>query len=178
MAVITFSTSFPSYHSKAGQPTFFVEKFLKAWDMTHSFEEIAKTPLIDARLVNNKVLDTCLPKYHTIRKGQRFKEGDIFSPRIWGTDINPKSGRTGPYHSKQIIIAPDTLITKTYDFEINGGEFKINDRVYGGETESIFELLELIAMNDGLDRHDLMGWFKYPKPFKGQIICWNKNIKY
>ena len=170
--IITFSTSFPSYHSKAGQPTYFVEKFLTAWDLTHSFEELAKTPLIDASIVDEAILHTCLPKYHTIRAGQRFKEGDYFSPRIWGTDINPKSGRSGPYHSKQIILAPDTLVTRTFLFAISNNKFFIDNRSISPDT------LEEVAENDGLERHDLQEWFKYPKDFYGQIICWNKNIKY
>ncbi len=108
-------------------------------------------------------------KNHTIRQGKNWKTGDLFSPRVW-------SGI--PYHSKQIILAHNLLVEKAWDFEINGGEFKINNKVYGGESESIFELLESIAFNDGLDRHDLMAWFKYPKPFSGQIICWNKETNY
>ncbi len=35
-----------------------------------------------------------------------------------------------------------------------------------------------IAKNDGLDIDEFMAWFKYPKPFEGQIICWNENIGY
>lgn len=170
--IITFSTLFPSYHSKAGQPTHFVEKFLSAWDSTHSFQQIARTPLIDASIVDLAVLRNCLPKYHTIRAGQRFKEGDMFSPRIWGTDINPKSGRSGPYHSKQIILAPDTLICKTFLFAISNNKFFIDNRSISPDT------LEEVAENDGLERHDLQEWFKYPKNFYGQIICWNKNINY
>lgn len=41
-------------------------------------------------------------------------------------------------------------------------------------VEKVFE----IAENDGLTSDDLLAWFKYPKPFSGQIICWNHNIKY
>lgn len=59
------------------------------------------------------------PKGHTVRAGHRFKPGDIVSLRVWGNDVNPKSGRSGPYHSKQIIIAPDIQVKKTWDFEID-----------------------------------------------------------
>lgn len=176
--VITFSTKFPTYHPKKGEPTYFVEKFLSSWDMVHGMAEIMKTPLIDSKLVDIDVYHTCIPKHHTIRSSNRWKAGDMFSPRVWGNDINPKSLRKGPYHSKQVIIAPDTQIKQVWNFEIKNNSFYINDRQYDGETESHFELLEEIAKNDGLGRHDLLAWFKYPKPFTGQIICWNENINY
>jgi hypothetical protein len=172
--VITFSRTFPAYHPKAGQPTYFVEKFWKSlWDQNkahdiHLFQEPYDEhfhPWGDGSTNVHQYSG----KHHTIRAGSRWKEGDYFSPRVW-------SGK--PYNSKQIIIGPNTQIVKEYSFEIQGGEFKIDDRVYGGEAESIFELLELIALNDGLNRHDLLEWFKYPKPFDGQILCWNENIKY
>lgn len=51
--VITFSTTFPAYHPKKGDPTFFVEKFLSG------------------------------EKVHTIRANNRFKQGEYFSPRFW-----------------------------------------------------------------------------------------------
>ncbi len=175
--VITFSTKFPSYHPKAGQPTYFVEKFISSLDIMNGGIRFDISQQVSGFFDSNQYLK-CKPKWHTIRKGNRWKVGDKFSPRIWGTDINPKSGRSGAYHSKQIILSPDVEIKKTWDFKINGGEFMINDKIYGGESEAPFELLELIAENDGLDRHDLMAWFKYPKPFYGQIICWDESINY
>lgn len=171
--VITFSRTFPAYHPKKGQPTFFVEKFWGSIDNFLSFSEIAKFPEQEYDKLNKQIkLDYNYlkePKHHTIRAGNRFKVGDYFSPRVW-------SGK--PYNSKQIIIAPDIEVKKVWDFEISGGEFKINDKVYGSEDESCFELLERIAYHDGLNRHDLLEWLKYPNPFKGQIICWNENINY
>lgn len=110
--------------------------------------------------------DKYLPKHHTIRSGNRFKVGDKFSPRVW-------SGK--PYYSKQIIIAPDIEVEKVYEFEIHGSEFKINENIYDGMN---IEILEMIAQNDGLNRQELLDWFKYPNSFKGQIICWSDKISY
>lgn len=175
--VITFSRTFPEYHIRKGEHTFFVEKFLKSWDMVHSFIEIAASPLIDSCFINNEVFENCLPKNTTIRKGHRFKEGDLFSPRIWGNDINTKSKRSGPYHSKQIILAPDTLIKKVYNFTIDKyGSIEVN-----GKQKAFYGD---IAKNDGLSPGDFRSWFKMPendklmKPFDGQIICWNENVHY
>lgn len=171
--VLTFSRKFPAYHPKAGQPTYFVEKIAK------SLHKSGLAPWdIPDEIFCQEMYYLSEPKNHTIRAGNRWKVGDKFSPRVWGDDINPKSGKSGAYQSKQIIIAPDIEVKKVWEFFINGGEFKIDDNIYGGESESIFELLELIALNDGLNRHDLMAWFKYPKPFSGQIICWNENVNY
>lgn len=149
--VMTFSRYFPAYHPKAGQPTYFVEQIHNSLDCDVSFELGEQLDLQE--------IDKC--KHHTIRTGNRWKTGDTFSPRVW-------SGR--PYNSHQIIIAPDITITNTWDFEINEkGIMQVN----GGLVN-----YDYLASNDGLGVRDLMEWFEYPKPFKGQIICWNESVKY
>lgn len=182
MAVITYSTKYPSYHPKKGQPTNFVEKFLRSVGIEHlpdkMFKEVEQLVCGAELGLLSEMIELFAPKGHTIRKGHRWKAGDYFSPRVWGNDINPKSGRSGPYYSKQIIIAPDTLIIKTWNFEIKNNSFYIDGRQYDGETEGHFELLETLAKNDGLSKDDLLAWFKFPKHFDGQIICWDKSINY
>lgn len=103
-------------------------------------------------------------KHHTIRAGNRWKVGDKFSPRVW---------RHKPYNSPQVIIGADIEIKKVWDFESTG-----NNHLYINEKSiNVFDV-ELLAKNDGLSSPDLLKWFKYPKPFKGQIICWNESIIY
>lgn len=180
--VITFSRTFPAYHPKSGQPTYFIEKFWESVglpDKEYSFnlpDEYQSFMRQDGEIV--------WAKHHTIRNGNRWKVGDKFSPRVWGDNINTKSGRKGAYHSDQITIAPDILITSVYDFEIETAykqlpldydtDIIINHRFY--HTDS--EIMKQIAINDGLSLAELLQWFKYPKPFKGQIICWNENVNY
>lgn len=170
--IITFSRRFPSYHPKAGQPTYFVEKFWKQANYIHG-ENVLSQELENLNAIKFE------PKNHTIRSGQRFKKGDYFSPRVWGNDINPKSGRSGAYHSKQIIIAPDTLITNVWDFEISKHAVIYLNRKpiyeFCGEYTGVIKTL---AENDGLEPNELLDWFQYPKPFCGQVIVWNENIKY
>jgi hypothetical protein len=165
--VITFSRTFPSYHPKAGQPTYFVEKFWKSLDMPIN----QNIGLVGLKYENVHLNG----KHHTIRAGERWKKGQYFSPRVW-------SGK--PYHSKQILIAPDTLITDVYDFEIKPA-YKLLPLDY--DTDVIInhnffhtdsDIMQIVAKNDGLTLAELLQWFKYPKPFKGQIICWNQNAKY
>lgn len=168
--VITFSRVFPAYHPRKGEPTFFLEKIWSSLNECY-FDQIGDLD------VSTEYFD---PKHHTIRDNYRFKAGDYFSPRIWGTDINPKSGRSGPYQSKQIIIAPDIKIEKTWRFEIkNNSEIYIDGKFfYQNHISEWHENIELLAKNDGLTAGELFHWLKYPQPFDGQIICWEPNINY
>lgn len=153
--IITFSRTFPAYHPKKGQPTYFVEKFYKSIGIKNYDEERVFNP----RLYVNEVE----PKHHTIRAGNRWKVGDKFSPRVW-------SGK--PYKSKQIIISEDVEIKQIWDFQKD----LISDKWYlNGIEMSSLSRIDL-AINDGLMYKDLLFWFN--KPFSGQIICWNHEIKY
>lgn len=156
--VLTFSQVFPAYHPSKGEPTFFKEKIWAGLaDITEGF----------------KIPDHCvdwdwheyyngIPKYHTIRAGNRWKVGDKFSPRVW-------SGK--PYQSKQIIIAPDIEVKKVWEIFSDGILWWVNHQPFITDNQRV------LAENDGLDYGDFLNWFKY-KPFSGQIICWNDRINY
>lgn len=164
--VITFSQKFPSYHPKAGQPTYFVEAFYKSLFVMKCLPKELEESF------NHEVFFNGMTKHHTVRSGNRFKKGDFFSPRVWGTDVNPKSGKSGAYHSKQIILSHDTEIKNVWDIEINEAtEISINGKFisYGWEVE--------LANNDGLSWQEFNDWF-VKLPFKGQIICWNDAVYY
>lgn len=169
--VITFSRTFPGYHPRAGQPTYFVEKFYKSFRNGDGAPETF-WPFIDKYLEtfgelpgkdfdSKKDFFTSLaPKHHTIRAGHRWKAGDWFSPRVW-------SGK--PYNSKQIQFAPDIQIKKVWNVQRDDyGIFLIE----GKDTYDIREL----AKNDGLSEDDLWRWIKWP--MEGQIICWDETIEY
>jgi hypothetical protein len=168
--VLTFSTVFPSYRPRAGQPTYFVEKLWRAMlelkliglietvryeSNYQQFFPCQFTP--EENIVNHT------PKYHTIRAGHRWKVGDKFSPRVW-------SGKA--YRSKQVIIGPDIEVKKVWDIEKHHDFFMIN-----GNGVLAREVSEL-AKNDGLDELDLRHWFGKEPKFSGQIICWNDKIEY
>ena len=164
--VITFSQKFPSYHPKAGQPTYFVEAFYKSLFVMKCLPKELEESF------NHEVFLNGMTKHHTVRSGNRFKKGDFFSPRVWGTDVNPKSGKSGAYHSKQIILSHDTEIKNVWDIEINEAtEISINGKFisYGWEVE--------LVNNDGLSWQEFNDWF-VKLPFKGQIICWNDAVSY
>lgn len=183
MKVITFSRTFPAYHPKAGQPTFFVEKILQAtWDSCelpyYSLHEMLEE--VNAHNDNDidKFVDTLdtetiySHKWHTIRAGNHWKKGDIFSPRVW-------SGK--PYNSKQIIIAPDIEIKKVFDLKYQHirRPFVTNKNGLSYPNGTFHKM----ALNDGFDnREDLENWLLDGKGwspvFEGQIICWNESINY
>lgn len=208
--VITFSTTFPAYHPKAGQATQFPQKVLKSLYPVDEFymalcggcgfhatsacweggNALADTGDFDdpycpkcgsknfEEIMNGFQLGCYIndvePKGHTIRAGHRFKAGDKFSPRIW-------SGV--PYRSKQLILAPDTLIVNTFDFVIinvskDHAHFTLSCPARDLIINTAGFYLNDLAKNDGLSREDLLAWFKYPKGFKGQVICWDPKIDY
>jgi len=174
--VITFSRTFPAYHPRKGEPTYFVEKIWNAIE-SNSFAISYEKICVWNPELNPDILwpfwksiqlgySSMEQKHHTIRSGNRWKVGDKFSPRVW-------SGK--PYSSKQIIIAPDIEIKKVWEFEISGSEIRIDDNIYDGMN---MDILEKLAKNDGLSWTDLLCWFEYPKPFTGQIICWSDSVNY
>ena len=173
--VITFSRTYPFYHPRKGEETFFVEKI---WKFIYDAYEGSNNPLagywenydytlgIDYNISHN--IHNHYPKSHTIRNGNRWKVGDMFSPRIW-------SGK--PYNSPQIIIGPDIEIKKIWRFDIEplGGDYLLNGHKLN------FDTLKIIAQNDGFtELDDFEPWFnvKRNKGFCGQIICWNDKIEY
>ncbi len=163
---ITFSRLFPKGHPNAGLHTFFVEQILNSLNVSINDVVDQAKPLINdfAMLEGSK-------KHHTIRAGNRWKVGDKFSPRVWGTDINPKSGKSGPYQSKQITFAPDIEIKKVWNFESKrDGTFWLNSKQVDVTSCDI-------PKNDGLSIEDFLSWFP-EKDGKFQIICWNENIEY
>jgi hypothetical protein len=173
MKVITFSRNFPATHPRKGEPTNFVEKIWQSiyLDNVGSYEfEFANLQGFDIGLH-----DVYEPKNHTIRGGNRWKEGEYFSPRVW-------SGK--PYASKQIQFAPPIQIKKLWDIELlyNSDKtelfFLINGKHVGKDVIdfNVDDFVKELASNDGLNIYEFLNWF--PTSFKGQILCWNDSIDY
>jgi hypothetical protein len=177
MRVITFSRHFPKGHPKAGQETHFVEKMWLALidqgliSMSKAVELSRQTGIGNLDMNNIRKVEQTL-KFHTIRAGNRWKVGDMYSPRVW-------SGK--PYASKQIEFAPPIRIEKIWEFGISEHDYFIKT---DGVIKSIsYKLLKEIALNDGLELDDFESWFAtHPKKnetlFTGQILCHNPEINY
>lgn len=163
------SRNFLADHPKAGQPTFFVEKFLNSFNVEMNnfyFGELRHLnpdiPLWDLNVFYSSLKQWVTSvKSHTVRNNEWFKKGDKISIRCWIGE---------PYHSKTIKLLPDIEVKNTWKFESAFGLPFIEDQYIGNED------FERLAYNDGLTPADMQDWFG--KPFKGQIICWNDKIKY
>lgn len=176
MRVITFSRYFPKGHPRAGEPTYFVEKMIRAYYLRSNAMTIS-TDLIDDFYLNQvkgiEPVANFEPKWHTIRAGNRWKVGDLYAPRVW-------SGK--PYASKQISFLPPIKIEKIWEFGISKEDYFIKGD--NGIIRAIgFDELGEIAKNDGLDRDDFETWFAmHPKKgenaFTGQVLCHNAEINY
>lgn len=201
--VLTFSRTYPAYHPRRSEPTFFVEKILNAigvefWSPQYlqklfllNTQNIAKGKLTYNDIesfyngLNSQINSK---KMHTIRAlrkdGLLWKPGDTFSLRVWSGEA---------YNSPQIIIAPDIEVNKVWDFEIRNefdsegwyNFFYINNRLVMDDCSSSEPRplsLQVLAKNDGLEDVDMIDWFKAEWykvcNFKGQIICWNNSINY
>lgn len=171
--VITFSRYFPAYHTRKGEPTYFVEQIQNSLISMNWEIDLYKNINPPMKFLESLTKENVGYKHHTIRAGNRWKVGDKFSPRVW-------SGK--PYNSKQIIIAPDIEVKKVWDVKVEKNHFQDDDGTIAIVTKIIIdgmhktENYEKLAANDGLNIDDLCNWFY--KPMEGQIICWNENITY
>lgn len=195
--VITFSRTFPSYHPRKGEPTYFVEKILNALGVYYisgayyrKLLTLNRVNIYNGKLTiddiiefQNSLININSKKPHTIRQGMRFNKKELFSPRCWWG--KSKNGKLNvPYNSPQIIFWDDIEIKKIWNFEIEKSSYfisnyrqKVKEIILPKKELNLDQLYE-IACNDGLTVDDFELWFQFPKPFKGQIICWNENINY
>ncbi len=161
-----------SDHPRAGQDTYFVEKFLNTMNVDYTnpdylilLQEL--NPLIEAKSfwesLESQVFNH---KHHTCRAGIHFKPGDMISIRVW-------SGL--PYRSKQIRLLPDFAVPIVYDLKINNRSIFVDGVELchipkDGSSILGHWNLNKLAANDGLQMDDFIKWFKFPKEFNGQII--------
>jgi len=85
--VLTFSRTFPSYHPRKGEPTYFVEKiwnnilknentsYYEICSLNDNIEENKKAIIWDFWVMLKKAHEVPESKYHTIRAGHRWKVG-------------------------------------------------------------------------------------------------------
>ena len=191
---IPFSQYFPIYHPEKGKPTYFVQKlwasllgdavltsketFLTLEERLYQlnkhlpyciFQDF-RDSILKTRTDFNTRHETFIPKGHTIRFGNRWKEGEMFSPRIW-------SGK--PYSSKQIIIYDDIEIKKIWNFEMLPYPKPDEDQaLLLLADQGAYNNFPALAKNDGLTEIQLLDWLKYPKAFGGQVLCWDEKINY
>lgn len=181
--VLHFSQKYPDYHSMAGMPTFFVEKFLInktgcTWHEPWYLEKLMELPENEGKqhlipdFVKSLSTDDIWPsKRHTVRGDYRWFPGSKFNPRVW-------SGI--PYRSKTIAFWSDVTVEKVWEIVWYGDNPYplINGKLIG------LEALDVLAKNDGLRLQSFIEWFTFNPDFKkaqkytGIINCWDQNVSY
>lgn len=151
--VITVSRTFPSYHPKAGQPTYFVEK------IQLSLGQLVQMPgdlLID--------LD---PKLHTFRGNFKLWEKRIKKVLDGKAIISLRHWSGKPYNSSQVEIMK---LDKNSGIGIQEAIYKSNFEIpYDGMAvrceDGFFRDFPfyLTAENDGLNELDFANWFEKGK---------------
>lgn len=189
--VRTLSPKFMAGHPKHGKPTYFVEQFLNCLKVDYIGQPYLEKLLqlnkknIDAGKLTFEDIESfhtrliILPKEgrmgvkrHTIRGGHHFKAGDKISIRCW-------FGK--PYDSPQIILWDDLDVVNVWNVKIthSGRNYEFVDILIGSQSTGIYlseSGIKKLAKNDGLNVDDFCDWFA--KDFAGQIIAWDKKVKY
>lgn len=161
--VITFATEFLKNHPKSGSKTLFVPKLWKAWkEMGIEINDYGHPSLDEESEYLKDEYDDIHPKWHTIRKGARWRQGAHFDPRIW----------TDGFMSKQVPLTLEPVkVVKELPITIDNKEVHISDQLVSHAN------LVYLARNDGFDNiEDFFAWFNTGR-FRGQIIFW-KYINY
>jgi len=191
--VIICSRTFPRYHPEAGRPTFFVENIINSLEIDlgsddylgdeyfgdNYLDNLAYLNRHNDKIDNWDILDfwyslnatsptTYRRKHHTIRaktlnkSGEmrsRWKVGDKASLRVW-------SGN--PYCSPLIIIAPDVEIVRIDNLQVLELEFYKMGLPLPMSNDEVKDM----AYNDGLTFKQFLEWFKWFRPFDGEILYW------
>ena len=162
--VRTLSRFYMKGHPKAGEPTFFVEKFLNSMNLPYPSEYFWT---FVAGTGNEEIFNTELLKGHTIRMGRHFMPVDELTLAVW-------SGV--PYRSKQIKLWTGDI--RAVDIEI---VVLAKDYISFIEADKDTPPIDVfkLATNDGLSPQDFIDWFKLPIGIhEAQILIWNKDINY
>jgi len=175
MKRIVFSTTFPSYHPRKREKTFFIEKIWKGLLPVFG-EEVMREWLAPhdgihwdiENIIRSDVRLTRFPKLHTLRPERvirPFQLGDEFLPVIW-------SGR--PYHSPQIQFAPALKVKFLAETVIHKNLEKYGFPYVVMEGHRFLLDMDEVAKNDGLEMGDFQDWFPKEKSTL-QLISWHNN---
>lgn len=166
--VTSFKTKFED-----GTPTFFIESIYKSvrdCGLSDNIEIPEDMAHIVSLVTNQPTLHK--PKRHTIRKGNRFKEGDLIHMATGVRTKNYKCFLIIPVVSVQQI---EIKVTKSDVWKIH---------IDGADLFTYTRLVDL-AHNDGLSIERFIEWFHKAgekdadgmSTFKGQIVHWT-NLLY
>jgi hypothetical protein len=165
---LVINRTFPKKHSKPGEPTYFVEKFLNVvapeWKQAEfaypSNWYLVKLQTLNAEALRNRQLSPqdifdffCslrrsinVEKTHCVKRQTKFQVGDFFTPVVWsGKDQN----------SVPIKIWDDCTIYSINDLEYYSCNFWYKEKMLQDPD------IDLVAKNDGLSTSDFMDYFEF-----------------
>lgn len=169
--VLILSRTFPAYHPKAGQPTYFKEQ------LQNTLLDIAGVSACDCCKYETRNCDTCghnavnfRKKIHTIRANFGLWEKRIAEIQAGCACLSVREWTGRAYASKQVEIARLTAADGIGLDSFVGKTRKIGTRLPAG-----FDFTsDNIARNDGLSVEDWKDWFsngaKYRKNKRMAII--------
>ena len=167
--VLPFKEKFPW-----GEPTYFREKILAVagymWT-TMMYPQGQGEPLIPGESFAMKGAILYPPKLHTIRKGNRWKAGDLLHMAYGVRTPNYNQFNKGIPELERVKSVQNISI-KWYP----GDDIHPNGSITVGVDGKIIDNVNQLAINDGFD--DLLCFMKwFSKDFTGQIIHWT-DLKY
>lgn len=180
---LSFSTKWPKHMgAKAGEPNYFVEKILASYKYAFDSPDRKTYPF------SPSIYESCAPKIHTIRKGNRWKRGMGIHAVI--NNRTSKRYQFAPFfncvsvqeieiidvsdihasnvdHTVYVLLtnnkSHDKVLCLAYQIKIDGNFLNRYD-------------MEELAINDGFDSlYDFFCYFN--TDFKGQIIHWT-DLRY
>jgi hypothetical protein len=155
-------------HPRAGEPTYFVEKFLLSrMSMGMPISELKKYDSLVSPEAKAE-----LPKHHTVRMGRHFKPVDEITLGVW-------SGK--PYRSKLIMFWSGPIRAVDIVIQVRlYNSIKVCKVIPRGMWNTLDSINKVeLAKNDGLTLEDFINWFKLPfGDHDAQILIWNPEINY
>ena len=154
--VLILSKTFPATHPKAGQPTYFNQKLMRA-----VYRDFCDIDVVDREWIKPSVRDRFIPaKLHTIRGNYERWKKIIDEVRSGEAILSVRQWTGKPYNSKQeeiqrftnrdyisvqkLVWEEECPMSKEYTLRIDG-EF--------------FDNYTMLANNDGLSLEDWRAWF-------------------
>lgn len=159
--VLILSKTFPATHPKAGQPTYFNQKLMRA-----VYRDFCDIDVVDREWIKPSVRDRFIPaKLHTIRGNYERWKKIIDEVRSGEAILSVRQWTGKPYNSKQEEIQRftnrDYISVQKLELKLASfSPFYIEvDRIdEERRTDSVH--VGLLANNDGLSLDDWQFWFE------------------
>ena len=155
--VLILSRTFPKWHPRAGEPTYFNQKLMRA-----VYRDFSNIDVVDREWIKPSVRDRFIPaKLHTLRGNYERWKKIIDEVRSGEAELSVREWSGIPYRSHQVeiqrftnrdYISVQKLVWEEEGLR-NGTEYTL--RIDG----KFFNNYTMLANNDGLSLEDWRAWF-------------------